>query len=79
MQKLEPTGQARLEHYLARIVSVLKAGLLGYDEDWRENLIGWEPTVATDEQILQAFSNLDRRLGKNGDDPEPRRKSNCQN
>ena len=65
MQKVEPTGLARLEWYLAKLVSIMK-NAWGDPGTWPKELIGYEEPQQSAEQILAAFEQFERQF--NGDD-----------
>ena len=63
MQKIEPTGQLRLEWYFAKLITAMEVGLCGSkDNDWRNRLIGYEQPEQTMEQMLATLNRFEQQF-----------------
>ncbi len=69
MQRIEPTGQFRLECYLARLIAAVKAPWSKVPIDWRDELIGFTEQEQTIEQAFSAFERISASV-KNGSNHE---------
>ena len=65
MQQIEPTGQLRLEWYLARLTAVVASSWGGGKVDWRDFLIGYEKPQQTMEQAMAVLNRFDQQFDGN--------------